>query len=269
MRIASLHSYPIKGCYRTDHREMTIEPWGPVGDRRWVLIDTNGIMVTQREVPALVRVKPRAEGATLHLSAEGHPDLTVACEPGELIDFRVFADPLRATAVGPEADEWISRVVEHDVRLLWLDDPTRRPVQPEWSLPTDRVSMADEFPVLITNLASLAALNDEIAAAGSAEGPLPMTRFRPNVVVEGAEPWVEDGWLGRRIKIGPALFRVVKGHGRCVVTTTDQDTGVRGHEPLRTLGRIRNVRQSLLFGVVLIPDEVGVLSVGDEITEIL
>jgi uncharacterized protein YcbX len=265
MRVASLHMYPIKGCYRTDQRELVIEPWGPRGDRRWVIVDEDGAMVTQRELAALVTIKPWADGATLRLSAAGHSDLTVHCEPGELVDMKVFRDPVRATPVGEAADTWLSTVLDRKLRLLWLDDPTRRPVQPEWSEPTDRVSLADEFPVLLCNAASLDWVNDALLEAGSEEGPLPMTRFRPNVVVEGARAWAEDDWLGRRMRVGDAEFRVVKGHGRCVVTTTDQDTGVRGREPLRTLARYRNVEQSLLFGVVLIPDRLGRIAIGDEI----
>jgi uncharacterized protein YcbX len=265
MRVSSLHTYPIKGCYRTDHSELIVEPWGPRGDRRWVIIDADGVMVTQRQISDLVRIKPRADGNRLHLTADGHPDLAVDCEPGELVDMKVFSDPVRATPVGEAADAWLSAVLDHKVRLLWLDDPTRRPIQPEWSEPTDRVSLADEFPLLICNAASLAWLNDALLESGSDEGPLPMTRFRPNIVVDGARAWVEDDWLGRRMRLGDAVFRVVKGHGRCVVTTTDQDTGVRGREPLRTLARFRNVDQSLLFGVVLIPDELGTISVGDDI----
>jgi MOSC domain-containing protein len=265
MRVASLHTYPVKGCYRTDHREVVVEPWGPAGDRRWVIVDANGAMVTQRQIPDLVRIKPRAYGESLHLRADGHPDLSIDCEPGDVVDMLVFSDPVRATPVGEAADAWLSAVLDHKVRLLWLDDPTRRGVRPEWSRPTDRVSLADEFPLLITNMASLTWLNDALLESDSDEGPLPMTRFRPNVVAEGAAAWAEDSWLGRRMRIGDAVFRVVKGHGRCVVTTTDQDTGARGREPLRTLGRFRNVDQSLLFGVVLIPDTVGVITVGDDI----
>lgn len=269
MRVSGLFTYPVKGCYRTEHRQLVVEPWGPAGDRRWVIVDAEGVMVTQRQIPDLVRIKPRADGPTLHLRADGHPELCVDCEPGELVDMKVFRDQVRATPVGEAADAWLSTVLDHKVRLLWLDDPTRRPVQPAFSRPTDRVSLADEFPLLITNSASLAWLNDAIlesdSTSGESEGPLPMTRFRPNIVTDAGSAWAEDAWLGRRLHIGAARFRVVKGHGRCIVTTTDQDTGVRGREPLRTLARFRNVDQSLLFGVVLIPDEVGLIAIGDEI----
>ncbi len=202
MRVASLHTYPIKGCYRTDHRELVVEPWGPVGDRRWVLVDADGIMVTQRQVPGLVRVKPTADGTTLHLRADGFPDISVESVPGELTEMKVFSDPVLTSPVGEAADAWLTQVLDHKVRLLWLDDPTRRPLRPEFQSerPDVRVSLADEFPVLITNIASLNWLNDELLESGSDEGPLPMTRFRPNIVVEGSTAWAEDDWRGRRLR---------------------------------------------------------------------
>ena len=108
-------------------------------------------------------------------------------------------------------------------------------------------------------------MNDWIAESGSDEGPLPMTRFRPNVVVDGAPGWAEDGWVDRRIRIGGVTFRAAKACGRCVMTTTDQETGERGREPLRTLGQRRKVDQSLLFGTNVIPDGTGPIRVGDPV----
>jgi uncharacterized protein YcbX len=95
------------------------------------------------------------------------------------------------------------------------------------------------------------------------EGPLPITRFRPNIVLGGAQPWAEDAWTGKGVRIGEATFHVPEGSGRCVVTTTDQETGERGHEPLRTLGRHRNVGQRLLFATLLVPDGPAQVRVGD------
>src|SRR5690606_20037968 len=142
----------------------------------------------------------------------------------------------------------------HAARLAWLDDPTRRPVAPDYAPPDARGSFADAYPLLLTNAASLDALHGWRAAGGGGEGPLPMTRFRANVVVAGAAAWAEDDWLGHRLRIGAVTFRVVKPCDRCVMTTTDQETGAKGREPLRTLGRYRNINQKLLFGVNLIPD---------------
>ncbi|MFD0821985.1 MOSC domain-containing protein, partial [Micromonospora zhanjiangensis] len=146
-----------------------------------------------------------------------------------------------------------------EVRLVWLAEPTRH--QPRDDRPDadarldagDRVSFADGYPLLLANSASLAQLNDWLAESGSTEGPLPMTRFRPNVVVDDAPPWAEDDWTGRRLRIGSAVFQVADGCDRCVVTTTDQETGVRGKQPLRILAERRKFGRDLLFGQNLVP----------------
>ena len=159
----------------------------------------------------------------------------------------------------------MSAALSASVRLVWLDDPTRRTVDPGYAHEGDTVTFADGFPLLLTSVASLDALNDLIVESGSPEGPAPMTRFRPNVVVSGAPPWAEDRWTGGRIRVGDVTFRVPKPCARCVVTTTDQETGERGQEPLATLGKHRNIDGNLLFGVNLIPDHPGRIAVGDRV----
>jgi uncharacterized protein YcbX len=173
-----------------------------------------------------------------------------------------------ATLAGPAADDWLSEALRSKVRLVWLDDPTRRPVNPDYAQPGDTVSFADGYPLLLANTASLAALNDLIAESDSMASPLPMERFRPNVVISGAQAWVEDEWTGGRIRIGDVNFRVPKPCGRCIVTTTDQETGERGHEPLRTLSRHRHVKNGLLFATNLIPDAPGTIAIGDPVEQI-
>jgi uncharacterized protein YcbX len=117
---------------------------------------------------------------------------------------------------------------------------------------------------MLTTLASLDALNELIARGDHPEeGPLPMNRFRPSVVVAGAEAWAEDHWL--RIEIGDAVFRGVKECGRCIVTTTDQLTAERGKEPLKTLAVHRRIGKSLAFGRQLVPVRTGTVRVGDEV----
>jgi uncharacterized protein YcbX len=267
MRIASLHTYPVKGCHRIDQDGARVEPWGLAGDRRWLVVDdADGQSVTQRDARGLVQVYPSVVDGVLRLRAEGWPDLDVPEPDGELVPVAVHRHRLRATPAGPAADAWFSDLLDRKVRLVWLDDPTRRPIGETYAQPQDRVSFADAYPILLTNAASLDSLNGWLLEEGSPEGPLPMTRFRPNIVVSGAGPWDEDGWLGRRLRIGNVTFRAAKACGRCEVTTTDQETGERGHEPLRTLGKHRNVAQKLLFGTNLIPDGTGRIAVGDPVT---
>lgn len=265
MRLASLHTYPIKSCHRLDHDDAVVEPWGLAGDRRWLVVEPDGTFVTQRAEPALALVRPgHTDGGGLVLRTPGLSDLDVpAPAGGALMTVRVWRSTVDATPVGPAADDWLSTLLDRKVRLVYLDDPTRRATNPKYSLPGDRVSFADGYPLLLANAASLDAVNDWLVEAG--DEPVPMTRFRPSVVVGGAPAWAEDGWLGRRIRIGEVVFRVVKPCGRCVITTVDQETAERGRQPLRVLGQRRKFAEGLLFGVNLIPDGVGAIAVGDQV----
>jgi len=274
MWLVSIHTYPVKGCYRRDVDTARVEPWGLAGDRRWMIVGEDGVGVTQRQAAGLVAIQPELRPGGLLLRVAGQEDLTVA-EPvdGAPVAVRVFSNMLPAPArtADPAAHDWLSRLLDRKVRLVWLGDPTGRPIpDPGVVEPDDRVSFADGYPLLLANRASLDAVNGSLLESGSVEGPLPMTRFRPNVVVGGAEPWAEDAWTGRRIRIGPVVFRVPKPCGRCLVTTTDQETGVRGREPLRTLARERNINRQLVFGQNLVPElgpagSADTLTVGDPV----
>jgi hypothetical protein len=271
MRVASLHVYPVKGCHRVDVDEAAVEPWGLAGDRRWLPVDAGGTMVSQREVRGLTAVRPSLTPDGLLLSApeiDGLDDLAIPAVPaaaGETVDADVWGNVFATTACGPDADAWISRAAGRDLRLVWMDDPTRRPVEPGWSRPGDVVSAADGYPLLLASASSLDALNAWIAAESSPDEVVPMTRFRPSVVIEGAPAWAEDGWSGHRLRVGGVTLRVANGCARCVMTTTDQESGERRREPLRTLARHRKVDKQLLFAVNAIPDGPGVLRVGDAV----
>jgi hypothetical protein len=266
--LASVHIYPLKGGRAVDLDEAVVEPWGLAGDRRWLLVDADGQFITQREQPALARlVVSYRQGVAITVSCDGCRSLSVAApaDSPELLKVTVWRSTVLAAAAGPEADAWFSGYLGEPVRLVWLDDPTRRAVDPEFGADGDVVSFADGFPLLVTSSASLGQLGEWLAADG--DQPVPMNRFRPNVVVSGCEPWDEDRW--RRIRIGAVSFRVAKPCGRCVVTTTDQATGERGRQPLRMLARRRRFGKSLVFGQNLIPDSPGLIRVGDpmEVTE--
>ncbi|MYS18943.1 MOSC domain-containing protein [Streptomyces sp. SID4948] len=264
--VSALHVYPVKSLHGISPGQAVVEPWGLAGDRRWMLIDVRTRKaVTQRENArlALLAAEP-VGGGGLRVRAPGRDPLDVAVPPpGPLETAGLFSNTIEVRPAGAAADRWFCDVLAAPVRLVHLDDPAvRRPVDPEFARPGDTVSLADGYPLLVTTTASLDALNALIAQGDRAEeGPLPMNRFRPNVVVDGTGPWAEDGW--RRVRIGEVDFRVPKPCGRCVVTTTDQRTGARGKEPLRTLARHRNFGAKLLFGQNLIPEYSGTLRVGD------
>jgi uncharacterized protein len=255
MRITGLFSYPIKGCRGLDHDAAVIEPWGLLGDRRWMIVDDEGVGITQREVSAMARLRavPRPGGLVLQ-------DLQVA-EPvdGPKETVRVFSSKPPVTArLAPSATALLTAFLGRPARLVWMADPTGRPVQDN-ALPSDRVSLADGFPVLLASAESLSAL------------PVtePIGRFRPNVTVEGGNAWVEDSWIGGRVRLGEVVFRVAQRCNRCVVVNVDQETGERTKEPLRTLGRVRRIDRKLPFGVYMIPElapgQTGILRHGDEV----
>jgi len=187
MRVASIHTYPIKGCYRADQERVAVEPWGLSGDRRWLIVDPDdGKAITQRDTARLTQIRPALVDGGLVLRTDGLGDLIVDEPTGDdLMDVTVWQFTGPAAVVSTTADDWLTEVLSRKVRLVFLDDPTRRPVEPRYARPDDRVSFADGYPVLLANTASLADLNDRIAESGSLEGPLPMTRFRPNIVISG------------------------------------------------------------------------------------
>lgn len=267
LHVRSLHVHPVKSVAGTAPDEVAVEPWGLSGDRRWAVVDGQDAVITQRQQPrlALACARPLGGGG-FELSAPDMADLTVEVpEPGRLEPVVLFGKKIETVPAARAAADWFTAYLGVPARLVHMDDPAvRRPVDPDYALPGETVSLADGYPLLLTTVASLDALNALIAEGDRPdEGPLPMNRFRPNVVVSGAEAWAEDGW--RRVAIGDALFRGVRECGRCIVTTVDQATARRGKEPLKTLAKHRRIGKSLAFGRLLVPVRLGTLRVGDEV----
>ncbi|MFJ8595812.1 MOSC domain-containing protein [Streptomyces sp. NPDC093598] len=264
----SIHIHPVKAVRGLAPRQAVVEPWGLAGDRRWVLIDDGGMVVTQRRQPRLALAAAELlPGGGVRLSAPGMRPLAVPVpRPLATVPVEIFRDKVEAIpAEGEAAHAWFSSCLGIDVRLAYMDDPAvRRPLAEEFARPGETVSFADGFPLLLTSTSSLDALNSLIAQGEHAgEGPLPMDRFRPNVVVAGTPAWAEDGWS--LLAVGEVRFRVAKPCGRCVVTTTDQDTGERGREPLFSLGRHRRLGGKPVFGQNLVPLSPGTIRVGDPV----
>lgn len=267
-QLLSIHVHPVKAFRGLAPREVDVEPWGLAGDRRWALVDDGGKVVTQRQQPRLALAAAELmPGGGVVLSGPGMEPLAVPVPgPGETVTLDIFGDKVEGVpAADRAAHAWCSDYLGSTVRLVHMDDPaTRRPVEPEYALPGETVTFADGYPLLLTSASSLDALNSLISEGRHpAEGPLPMNRFRPNVVVGGTDAWAEDDWS--RVAIGDVTFRVAKMCGRCVVTTTDQTSAVRGKEPLHSLGRHRRFGSKLVFGQNLVPQSRGTIRVGDPV----
>ena len=262
MQLTSLHRHPLKSGRIEDLATATVDPWGLAGDRRWMVVDAEGTFLTAREERRLLAINAQLTEAGIRLSVPGRPAIDVSDpDPAHQVPVRIWSSQITA-AEATTAGAWLTDVLGREVRLVHLDDPTRRAVNPARSEPDDRVSLADGYPLLVTTQASLDVLNRAIEEDGG--DPVPMSRFRPNLVIDGDEPWAEDDW--RRIRVGDATFRAVKGCARCVITTIDPDTGVREREPIASLARIRRWDNKTWFGINLIPDTPGAtLRVGDEL----
>jgi uncharacterized protein YcbX len=265
IELTGIRRYPVKSFRGEDLEEAVVEPWGLEDDRRWMVIGDDREAITAREVHRMLTVVPELLDDGIRLNAPGAEPIEVPVPDVEPINVTVHGGPVPGMPAGRDADAWVSEVLGVDARLIYLDDPYSRPTKAQYSEPGDVVSFADAFPVLLATEDSLAMLNDWIAEGPrSDEGPLSMTRFRPNLIVRGAPAFDEDTWA--RIRVGDAVFRVVKDCDRCVLTTLDPVTGDKQMEPIATLARHRKWDGKTWFAVNLIPDTPDArVRVGDEV----
>lgn len=260
MHLSALNIYPIKSCAGITALSWEVDPFGFRYDRRWMVTTPRGEFITQRECPALALVHLEVAEPHLRVTAPGMPELLLALNPlgGRPVSTMIWDDQVNVVAPDHRADDWFSRVVGLEVVLAYMPDTVHREVDHDWAPRGGRTGFADGFPFLLIGEASLADLNRRLAA------PLPMNRFRPNLVVSGSTPFAEDAWRG--IRIGALEMEVVKPCARCVVTTTSQERGERdGDEPLRTLATFRRQDGKVMFGQNVVHYGLGRLQVGDEV----
>jgi uncharacterized protein len=258
LTLAGLNLYPVKSARGIPLDEWEVDGFGLQYDRRWMVVDGSGRFLTQRDHPRLALVTTVVDGC-LRLQAPEMPALEVPLNPQPTVQttVRVWRDRCSATWTGERPATWFSRFLGLPCNLVHMPDDMLRPVDRAYAPEGTRVSFADAFPFLIISEASLADLNRRLPE------PVPMNRFRPNLVIAGAEPYAEDHW--DRLQIGALRLTVVKPCERCVITTTDQVTTERSSEPLRTLARYRKVRGKVMFGQNAVHETVGRVRVGDPV----
>ncbi|MBB5963767.1 hypothetical protein FHS22_003049 [Planomonospora venezuelensis] len=222
----------------------------PLGELIWVGEHPRLLSVSATETP---------EGG-LHLSAKGLGELKVPPAAGDTISISC-SNLDRAVPAHADADEWFTRLLGRPARLIWLDDPGRRTA-------TEEKGGLWDGPLLLVSRSSLQRLDDWIAEGAMERqehppAPLDVARFRPNAVIDGAEPFAEDAWTS--VRIGGIDFRVSALCDRCAATTWDPATQDRGKEPLRTLARHRRWDGNTWFGIRLVPRNLGELRVGDDV----
>ena len=261
MFLKNIFVYPIKSMKGASLSEATVEERGLQYDRRWMLIDSKNRFISQREQPqlALMSVEVTTDGLLVTSPADGQ--VAVPFHPVDRQSERVniWDNICDSVTVSNELDQWFSHVLGTSCRLVQMAPHEKRPVPAEYAVHDESVSFADEFPFMLLTEGSLEELNKRL------EVPLQMNRFRPNFVVGDALPFAEDDW--KKISIGSTSFYGVKSCARCVMTTVDQEKGIKaGPEPLKTLAGFREIDGRVLFGRNLIAAEVGgMIRVGDPI----
>lgn len=259
--LAAIHIHPVKSCAPLALEAATVEARGLAHDRRYLVVDAEGRFLTGRQLPrlTLLRALPLAGG--LALQAPGMPSHEMAAPEGnpERIAVTIWDDTVDAAACEAAVDAWLSRFLGRPVRLAFMDHLARRAVDPDYGGTGDEVGFADGYPLLLLSQAAHDALNARLAK------PLPITRFRPNLVLAGCAAHAEDGW--RRIRVGAIEFDLVKPCTRCVFTTVDGERGAFSGdgEPLATLKAYRRGARGITFGQNLIARGLGVLRVGDPV----
>lgn len=264
MHLSALHLYPVKSCAALSPDTAEIEARGLAHDRRWMIVGADGRFLTGRQVPATVRIRATPAPGGLQLDADDRPGLFVPYPAADALRrvVTVWKDTVDAVDAGDAAAAWLGAMLGRQLRLVYMDAVAVRPVNPARAQPGDEVSFADGYPLLLISQAALDTLNAKLAS------PLPMQRFRPNLVVSGALPHAEDGW--KRIRIGEIEFEGIKPCVRCVFTTVDPARGEfdPSGEPLRTLKTYRRSPDGITFGSNLIARGRGTLRLGDAVTVI-
>lgn len=239
-------------------QEAYVERRGFRYDRRWVVTDNDGHFHSQRDIPALATfgATPTTNGLLLQ---RGESSIEVAIPDARPREVTVWRSIVEAQDAGDEVAKWLSDHLDLPVRLCHMPESSHREVNAEHNAGNDIVSFADGYPILLANEASLADLNRRMDA------PIPMTRFRPNIVVSDAEAWDEDNWPF--FEIAGISFRNPKPCARCLVTTLNPENGESmGPEPLKTLATFRLIDGKVMFAANLIPDGEGPIRVGDILT---
>lgn len=274
MEITALFIYPVKSCRGVSVDQVELGPRGFLHDREFLVVDEEDAFITQRTAPELATVEMALAGSGLILKNPNARELHLRLgkeadrgEPRPTRTVKIFRDEVIADDVGDEAAEWFTVVLQRPARLVQLGASSSRRVKTENIAPAHRgaegpeIPFTDGFPILLTSEESLADLNSRLPE------PLPMNRFRPNIVVRGSAPYEEDRW--NRVRSREIVFGCAAPDLRCVITTIDQQTGTRtGVEPLRTLATYRRASDGggVMFGQYLIAHNgAGTLRVGEEL----
>lgn len=262
IELSQINIYPVKSCKGISLTRSEVVPLGLKNDRRWMAVDPQGNFLSQRCLPRMALIEPAISSKSLMLKAPDFDSIEIPLQADlpDLCSVRIWDDVCTARDCGEEVAKWLTEFLETKSRLVTMGDEFNRIVDANYSQNRDQVSFADAFPLLLISSASLRDLNERL------DHPVPMNRFRPNLVVSGCDPYAEDQWS--RISVGGLIMYVCKPCSRCATPTVDQSTGMKGSEPLATLATYRKgVDNKVFFGQNLINEQkAGELVLGMEVS---
>lgn len=265
MQISGLFTYPIKSCGAIAHQQVELDARGLVWDRRWMLVDGDGLFISQRELPQMALIQPAIDDGFLTVHAPGRRPLSLPLHRGRDVPrlAQVWNDHCLSWDEGQDAADWFSEALGVDCRLVRMTDEHVRRVDERYARRPAQTGFSDGYPLLLVSEASLDDLNRRLIERG--KQPITMSRFRPNVVIGGAEAYAEDGW--HTAQIGAVTLDIVKPCARCAITTVDQASGEKpeSEEPLATLSIYRKREGKVYFAQNAIHHGPGVLAVGDAV----
>jgi len=244
--------YPIKSLAGISVNQWPVTTRGLQYDRQWMLVDSQGNFLSQRRLPKMSLIKTAIIEHQLILSASGFENLTLSLTPKkeEERSVSIWNDQCLSWWISKTADDWLSDVLHFKCQLVYQPQHHPRLIDQEFGTATDQIYFSDGFPFLIISENSLTHLNSAMNLS------LPMSRFRPNLVITNCPSYAEDFW--REIQIGEISFRLPKPCSRCAITTIDTTTGLMGKEPLTTLNKLRKWNNQVFFGQNAIHDNGGV-----------
>jgi len=251
--LSELSIYPVKSCGEISLEQAKLSPFGLEFDRRWMLIDEQGIMLTQRKHARMCLIHSRLSNGQLTVNAPGMASLSIQTTDKK-INATVWKDSCSAFDCGEDASNWFSTFLNTPARLVYFPDDELRQVDLDYAKPGDITAFSDGFPYLLISQASLDDLNSRL------QTPVEMTRFRPNLVVTGSEAFAEDQW--KRIRIGDIEFSLVKPCSRCTIPSINPATAEKTAEPVKTLASYRLRENKIFFGQNIIANSSGIVEVG-------
>ena len=260
MRVVSLHIYPVKSLGSIKIETAFAGEKGFAMDRRWMVVKPDGKFITQREFPKMSCITVKIENKSLVFNNQlNHDSFSISCdEIANEIEVEVWDDQVLAYEVNIKVNKWFTNQIGETVKLVRMGEASGRKIEQQFSIAGETVSFADSLPHLITNESSLKMLNDRLGH------PIKMNRFRPNIVFDGIDPFEEDDW--KKINIGEVVFKLVKSCPRCKMINVDPNTGkMDKNEPLLTLSSFRKFGSGVHFGVNMIAENYGKISVGDTV----